>query len=999
MLRRRSTKSKLSLTRRKSTSTSSAADIHHRASIVVLEHLDPALARRDAHIAASEAYARAQSRALADVSRAFIPMASSSQAGHDGKEWSTDTENTGRNTLRRSQSVRFVGSCSTSADGNGTRNVSTDMHSSLNPAPLLSKTAQGYIDALTAGDEYYTPEDDVASAPSSSETAASLGMSSRDESVDEHDHESVGEGVPATPLPDKKEEQHHAATAAATLRLRARNASRSFRTKLRSLFGSSNHSQSKSEDDGTQENVGTKGPEIPLQHIPSRRGHHYGPSLIFPSRNPSSSTTSGGGGESNDSSSLTSWVHSGPSTLTSVEQRQWREWEAKQQALREQLEERLRVIKGEGGNPGGGRDEAGQTPSALALPPRPMVSSDRIYSALVKRMREKDGRALPLALATGQAEQQRLGKENIAPTIAAVAEDSRGDRYDNSKTPDTIRRVIVPRPSAEGGEERRSDGASRASVSSSEQTTIMNTPTRTSRRSGGGGGSMSRAACGPLPRQREGQVTTTSNLRSQQVRHTGSLGVLKPSSSFASMATDVSGQRRWREEVENDAHDHHADAGGSPGSDHLFRTESRYRRALERSMMEEEQKVWARQASGGDWDSRDGGAGDDEGAWGQNNRVEVEPAERGTDTGSGDDQLRYSVSVYSSDEGEDVTPLRRTRAGDGREAHTGNDGMSSSAYGNRGGALRETSTASSTDWKMWLSAHAGKLEVQREMSPPPEHLSLNEGLAGRGYGLTVDSLNRQLRGSLSGRGHIREGAQIDDDDDDDRDHSEDDRSYYGDMAYNARHAGHKAGQPNDVFHPTSHQRRVSQQHAPPTAAAAAMIEYQHPAEPLKQVEPNLPSLHSHMKHPSGWDTSMTGSGNVSGQVNENRNPSTRHSAGHPQNPHPLPPPISAKSKFRPEPLRPEPLRVARQRPFRGGEQQWKGIQGLQGPPSPSMASVLSSPGLTEALRRQFGNGGGGGGGGGGGMSSLSEVVAGVGAGSVKGSPGGGEGSSGVYAFV
>ncbi|KAL2269597.1 hypothetical protein VTJ83DRAFT_1781 [Remersonia thermophila] len=1233
MLHRRSTKSKLSLARRKSTSTSSTADRHHQASIVVLEHLDPALARRDAHIAAWEAYARAQSRARADAAGTFPPMSSSPPSvgrrqaeGERGER--TDLNN---KTLRRSQSVRFVGPCS------GSEGIVSP------PAPLLSKAPEGYIDARVAGVGCFPPEDDVASAPSSyrrrprhlrrsrswlgdirgrgrllatgslkaldehvesstslsrriwrsdltsaaasfeldeteegaeqeervrsaegttrlrrtkptdflshgrrnrhgqglssypsdaentivalpdlpedgadprdhrqrrhstararrkaslswfgswnpsqhtllhhrkSEAAASLSTSSRDGSVDEDAPEDAGDGPSATPLPDEKEEQQHpAAAAAAALRLRARKASRSFRTKLRSLFGSSSHSQGRSEEDD-----GEKGPELPLQHIPSRRSHHRESTLIFPlslcsspartaqlvrsptpsgmarsreasvkvhhhqqqpppsharrqqlqvlggeqtskpadlapstgntqgrdnttqdaaQRNPSSSTASGGG-DSNDSSSLTSWVHSGPSTLTSIEQRQWREWETKQQALREQLEERLRGIKG--------KDGKGQASSAPALPACPMVSSDRIYSALVKRMREKDGRALPSCLAAGQGEQQKQpAEENVAPVTASknlsgcLPGSNHGD-----KTPDTIRRVVVPRPSEDGGEARKSECSSQASFSSSEQTRTMTTPTRTSRRSGGGGsggsgGSMSRTACGSLPAQHQDQAAT-SNLGSRQVRHAGALGTWKPSSSSVSVATDVSGQTRWREGADDDAHHHHTDAGGSLGSDHLFRTESPYRRALERSMMEEEQKVWARRASEGSWGSGDGGAGVDGG--GPDPHVGLASAERRTGTGSGDGQLGYSESVCSSDSGGDVGPLRCTWAKDKRASYVGHDGTLSNAYGERGGALRETSTASSTGWKMWLSAHASKREIQQTMSLP-EHPDPDGGFAGRYHGLTVDSLNRRLRGCLSARGHVREAAQIghdDDDDDDDDDHydyggnhSEDDGSNYDDdITSNADHAEQNVGgHPDDVFGPASHRRRVSQQHAPSfsAAATASMIEHQqHPTGPLKPVEPNLPSPHGVTKHPPGRDSTVAVAAprKVSAQVKENRRPSTRHPPGHALR-HPLPAPTQAKSPFRPEPLRPEPLRIMRrQRPFRDGEA-WKG-QGLQGPPpSPSAASVLSSPGLTEAVRRQFGGGGG--------MSSLSEVVTRAGAGGVKASPGGEEGSSGVYAFV
>jgi hypothetical protein len=205
MLRRRSLKSKSDLNRRKSTSS-----VHG----VVLEHLDPALAQRDAHIAACEAYTRAQSRTSADMS--LFPPTPESSPRRRRSERSGDSQDKprapcqgedGDQDLRRRQSVRFMGPCSVQARGRRGREARSSQNSKnmdldfangqeggqieisksyilgLNdtdpdiqapspprrtPPPVpLPRIATDYLAALDAQDEYYTPEDDIASAPSS----------------------------------------------------------------------------------------------------------------------------------------------------------------------------------------------------------------------------------------------------------------------------------------------------------------------------------------------------------------------------------------------------------------------------------------------------------------------------------------------------------------------------------------------------------------------------------------------------------------------------------------------------------------------------------------------------------------------------------------------------------------------------------------------------------------------------------------------------------------
>ncbi|KAL2122162.1 hypothetical protein VTJ04DRAFT_2617 [Mycothermus thermophilus] len=861
---------------------------------------------------------------------------------------------------------------------------------------------------------------------------------------------------------------HGDTTERPTLKLKARKASRVFRTKLRSLFGSSSsqsRDQHRSEDRDRAGHNGGKEAQLPPQHISSRRSPDI-PAILYPSgsyddgrgnvggvdhhnhanengqapttpsqkaalrstpsrtitivrsptptkmlprsrevsvegydqhsnpsndrkenpqpatgttsmvnnqdknnasdnvqsnRNPSSSTA-----ESNDtvsSSSLTSWFHSGPSTLTSVEQRQWREWEAKQMALQQQLQERLGVVGESDQSPGAGRNgDTGPTirrrtlgeltndgadvhgEGETATAPRPMVSSDRIYSALVKRMRERDGRALPSAFANEHHEVQEKKY--------GLSADS--SYHDSSKTPDTIRHVPVP---SQSDDEQPWRCHSRTS-SSSVRTTIVNTPTRSSKK----------PPVGSDPARRTNQTWERS----------------------ASMSTDVLGQRRWREEAEErkgwveddegtgrssnsrawrklghqrqESPSNFAVVGesgtASPASNHLFRTQSSYRRALKRSMMEEEQKVWARHSSGTDWNARED---EQEDKWDREKKRWLDPSAQNDDVEPAETSVRYSESVQSSDEEDEAGPLRSAI----------DNGLSSAAHSHH----RDPSAASSTDWMLSLSAHVGKLEAQKAMASPSKKITgTNEwgDSASQGRQLRNTAGSHRHNYHSAGLGHIREAAQVEDG----RLSDEDDDSNYGDdpNASPAKPADH------DVFHPAAHRHNVLQQQQ------KHQIDYYYPTGPLKQVEPNLPPstatqhytpeneiIRSNAKLQSVWDTAS-----YVPHTNENRNPSYQ---AHAQQ-HATPPPIPPKSKLRQQQespqLRPEPLRIMRQRP-RTGVHTPVGLGPGPGPGTGSgvaspAASVLSSPGLTEAFMKQFG---GGGGGGGKGMASLSGMVKGT----------------------
>lgn len=204
MLRRHSTKSKSDLRRRKSTTSVRS---------VPLEHIDAATAQRDAQIAAMEAFYRAQGRRSAE--RALFPAqplsankenTSLSGLARVDSTASLATEHR-RQGLERRQSVRFVGpesglqtrasrismrtadiparrpihrSQSTQSISYMPRSVLRDSENLplpdrtssvgktiVTPEAVKTRLSQAYLQALSPEYEQYTPEDDIASVPSS----------------------------------------------------------------------------------------------------------------------------------------------------------------------------------------------------------------------------------------------------------------------------------------------------------------------------------------------------------------------------------------------------------------------------------------------------------------------------------------------------------------------------------------------------------------------------------------------------------------------------------------------------------------------------------------------------------------------------------------------------------------------------------------------------------------------------------------------------------------
>ncbi|KAI1080212.1 hypothetical protein F5B20DRAFT_589632 [Whalleya microplaca] len=170
--------------------------IDHRKSLssvrsVHLEHIHPDAAERDAQAAAAQAFAKARERSeRSNTNAALWPPPRHSDSNRTSSYSGTPERRSDDCGIRRQQSVRFVRrgalqgtpSYTAAQSVTPTRNPSTVRlrvtRNGVEQRPASSASASGmvsaakgvagdYINALIAGDEYYTPEDDIASAPSS----------------------------------------------------------------------------------------------------------------------------------------------------------------------------------------------------------------------------------------------------------------------------------------------------------------------------------------------------------------------------------------------------------------------------------------------------------------------------------------------------------------------------------------------------------------------------------------------------------------------------------------------------------------------------------------------------------------------------------------------------------------------------------------------------------------------------------------------------------------
>ncbi|KAI0112953.1 hypothetical protein F4814DRAFT_420090 [Daldinia grandis] len=155
---------------------------------VHLEHIHPETAKRDAQAAASQAFTRARERSITDTTL-WPPPRNSDPTRAAGSRGIHDRRNSD-SPIKRQQSIRFVRenttrgtrsnaiaesmtptfTTSTSQCKTNGNNIEPRLASNASAAGMIfaAKGAAGdYINALLTGEEYYTPEDDIASVPSS----------------------------------------------------------------------------------------------------------------------------------------------------------------------------------------------------------------------------------------------------------------------------------------------------------------------------------------------------------------------------------------------------------------------------------------------------------------------------------------------------------------------------------------------------------------------------------------------------------------------------------------------------------------------------------------------------------------------------------------------------------------------------------------------------------------------------------------------------------------
>ena len=1016
MLRRRSLKSTSDLKRRKSTSTVTG---------VRLEHIDPALAQRDAQIAALQAYVQAQKRSKAEMPL-FPPTPDTSPRRHGAggsgltKGESVTPRPGPRNSkeLSRQQSVRFMGPCSVpgktlgdlgAKESNNSRKIGSgparprddpdtwSFQSSIRegndctgqepqepcrpPPPVsLPGIAADYLTAMAAEDEYYTPEDDIASAPSSyRRLRRSRSMFSSHRHGDKRTQEGsltpvsvrpphpssirkmansdprdtkASQSSPSLRAPksmsflknrstirsgsarhteDDKDARHaepshiseddshisdrdalRAASKTSSLfgsrrqrnetgmrkslrsggsadggglfsasprapldkderfTTKARKASRSLKTKLKNFF-----SLSKSED----------GPAaLPIQHIEAQRTHvsegfgsirsssvenvaqdsedwkaiHHVPSkvpslhaapshLIRSNKGSLESLASERERKVSDDKSLTSWTNSGPSTLTSQEQQQWREWER----------QRLSIIKEIGAHapsPSIRRQalesdlfRRAEDPHGHEMAPR-HVDSQRIYSALMKRIHDPH---VP-ELGKQGPKQEHKHQYPFHPKLSFEAEP------DKEATPKAIQ---DPASSLFRGAclEQPADTPTRVSrhTSQSDAQVLESTAFRT--------GSPStptprRAHFGFARKQAKGLSAAFKTSIIQPNSHNTSNLQASASDPFQEDSSGTANSAGgYNDEKPGSRQDGDSPPFDTPNA-HLFRTTSPYRQTLRNSM--EMEKI-ARSNLGQDFESQ---YSENETQIHVNINHEVFKAGSG-----GGDDLDYTESVYSTD---DATPGRAqegarttTNSGYSRITNEKADPSPSPPRTYRPAGYRVDSTASSIDWKTWLAANVAKEEQSPHRPSIPSEVEY-----------ALPSMPKSFYG-----GHVREAAQIHEEPDDES--------------------------PELSLEVPTHK---------PTL----------PTTPLANVEPNVVKLSPLQR--SVKRTTPPSNGRLS--LLENDSPSGEGGA----------PPIPPKSLLR---STPSPMR-------RSGPN--TGSYGHVGHHHVSTASVMSSPGLTAAVQRQFG---------------------------------------------
>ncbi|KAI0552401.1 hypothetical protein F4679DRAFT_592420 [Xylaria curta] len=679
---------------------------------VHLEHILPETAERDAQEAATQAFARAKARSATDTNSSLWPPPRCSNPND-----STHLHSKSRSEeapFRRQQSIRFVQPRPLYLAHNKTMVRGTSPSSASHTSSSVCASGD-YINTLFTNDEYYTPQDDIASMPSSyrklrksrsmftnraTVTANQLPLPANSYLRPIRGNENIPPRRLKTPksmsfLRDLRDTTQFDRTNH-TLRPKSSKifpsktskTDRVFRKSMRDISNGSLRYRARqnlfSLGKGDADNTG-----LPLQHVDAHKSHIFGfgdsqqeldnELLRMSSVDQAalSHVTSG-----------TPYLHAVPSMeslqITSC--------------CREERErKRLSIINEHGAHV----CSSSAHTASLQQPAQPapgIVDGRRIYSALMKRMDHNEDELVQLGKVPRRKSSLRLRRlgHDAPATIRYVMPESESE-------PES--------PKASG----RSYGRDEHVLSSTYNSNSTQPKPNTSKAEG------------------EGQVYPASTSKFADAEHVLSTKTDNETSAPSTKETPP---------ITQTLSSRSSAFFGSP-TRHLFRTQSPYRRVLQDKMLTAPNEPikspdfnpWLRSLS---------------------NLPNLQLQRSSTYGSDADIKLHYTESIYSTDAEDGQTrrqsflsiiedfPRPRSTHGDATIF------VDQPTYDKRSSSLppkqRVTSSSSSVEWKMWLSSNVSKLEDTTKQ---------------------VDSNDFQcgLRSARSS-GHIRENAQINDEEED-----------------------------------------------------------------------------------------------------------------------------------------------------------------------------------------------------------------------------------------
>ncbi|KAK3330478.1 hypothetical protein B0H66DRAFT_572526 [Apodospora peruviana] len=443
-----------------------------------------------------------------------------------------------------------------------------------------------------------------------------------------------------------------------------------------------------------------------------------------------------------DDKSLTSWTNSGPSTLTSQQQQQWKEWER----------QRLSIIRENGSHapsPSIRRKPLGtqlfqhsENVIVNQVAAGPTVDSQRVYSALMKRVRESNNQNAPEIEQQGRADDMFSPPVDTLPSVESLRNVSR-------QSPRMKLRVVPQNPyqfSSPGGIRTPTQATTNATLRPDMQH-VQAGQFRTG------------SPAAPHIRQMYPEVTRNEPRDVHAAFETGMSRSASANTQSSCKPSDDPFIEDHREPTSTEDRVHRMEEPkiikdqssaffGSPAS-HLFRTTSPYRRALRRSM-EEEQNTEMRLVSSHQESGANSQNASEDGT--QIHRLGGRDYVRGTDSASANG-VDYTESIYSTDECGPSQTQDNLDAGARLHEITKKSNPNEADHTPltyRPARYRVDSSGSSIDWMTWLSANVAKLES----SPFPSKLSEVE--------YALPTMPRRFL-----RGHVRESAQIYDEDEED----------------------------------------------------------------------------------------------------------------------------------------------------------------------------------------------------------------------------------------